>query len=215
MALIVPQSEGGERILAPEGNHLAICTKMIHIGTQQEEYQGKTKQQDKIFLYFELCHEKAIFKEENGEENFMVSKEYTFVFADKSNLLRDINNWRGKPLNEDEIKAFDIHVLLSKPCMVQIAHKVSGAGNPYTQITNISALPKGMAVPDRVNDIFHFSVNDWDAMKFETIPNFIQEKIKASAEYAGLQNNHNAEEATASGQHGEDPGDKAPDDLPF
>lgn len=211
MTLIVPKSDGGERILAPEGNHLAICTKMIHIGTIETEYMGEKKQQNKIMLYFELCHEKVVFKEENGEENFLISQEYTFIFSDKSNLLKQINGWRGTPLNQEQIDNFDVHVLLGKPCMVQVVHKISAANNPYTQISNISSLPKGTTVPDRVNDIFHFSINEWDAMKFELLPDFIKDKIKTSAEYVGLQNNHATEEAHEMG----DTGDEPADDLPF
>jgi len=183
---IIATNSGGDfkQILPPQGNHTAICVRMIHVGTTTNEYLGEKKRQNRVRLYFELSHEKAIFNPENGEENFMVSKEYTLSMHEKATLRKDLESWRGKAFTEDEAKAFDITKLLGIPCMVNIIIKThETTKNTYAQIASISGLPKGMAKPDRVNDLFEFSVSDFDETKFLTLSEWLQNKIKESEEY--------------------------------
>lgn len=183
---IIATNTGGDyqQILPPQGNHVAICVRMIHVGTTETEYLGEKKKQNRVRLYFELSHERATFKPENGEENFMVSKEYTLSMHEKATLRKDLESWRGKAFTEAEAKAFDITVLLGKACMVNIITKTHEATkNQYAQIASISGLPKGMTMPDRVNDLFEFSVSDFDQIKFDTLSEWLQNKIKDSDEY--------------------------------
>jgi hypothetical protein len=43
-----------------------------------------------------------------------------------------------------------------------------------------------MVCPPQVNPTFEFSINEFDQAKFESMPNFLQEKIKGSDEYKAL-----------------------------
>ena len=207
---IIATNAGGDyhNILPPNGNHTAICVRMIHIGTAEFEYKGEKKKQNRVRLYFELSYEKATFKAENGEENFMVSKEYTLSMHEKATLRKDLESWRGKAFTEEEAKAFDITVLLGVCCMVNIITKVhEGTGNKYAQIASISGLPKGMEKPQRVNDLFEFSVAEFDEKKFAGLSEYIQERIKQTDEWKAYTKQEAGEIETHS------PNEE--DDLPF
>jgi hypothetical protein len=210
---IIAENSGGAftPILSPEGTHVAICVRMIHVGTSETEYKGQKKSQNKVRLYFELSNEKAVFKEENGEENFTVSKEYTLSMFEKANLRKDLESWRGKAFTTDEAASFDITKLLGVPCMVNIITKVhEPTGNKYTAITGISSIPKGLPKPERVNDLFEFSVSEFDQTKFNELTEYLQERVKASDEYQAIINPVAPVEEVF-----DSPEDDGVDDLPF
>jgi hypothetical protein len=186
---ILASSTGGsnyEPIAA--GTYVARCYSMIHLGTIKESYMGEEKFVNKVRLTFELPTEMKVFKEENGEQPQVISKEFTLSLGDKSNLRAFLNSWRGKALTEDECKSFDIAVLAGKPCTLSIIHKTSKAsGKTYAEIASIGGVMKGMAVPDLINPEMVFSVTNFDQVAFDSFPDFIKEKIASSQEYQALQ----------------------------
>jgi hypothetical protein len=185
---ILASSTGGsnyEPIAA--GTYVARCYSMIHLGTIKESYMGEEKFVNKVRLTFELPTEMKVFKEENGEQPQVISKEFTLSLGDKSNLRAFLNSWRGKALTEDECKSFDIAVLAGKPCTLSIIHKTSKAsGKTYAEIASIGGVMKGMAVPDLINPEMVFSVTNFDQVAFDSFPDFIKEKIQSSNEYKAL-----------------------------
>lgn len=180
---------------------------MIHIGHVLEQYMGETKTQNKVRIGWELPTETRVFKEEKGEQPFVFSKEFTLSMHEKSTLRKVLASWRGKDFTEDEAKAFDITKLIGAPCMLNIIHTTNKEGTKtYEQIASITPMPKGFVCPDQINPtmIWDYSNPDWKL--FESLPDFIKDKIKVSEEYARLtlpQETHiNSQETTA-------------DDVPF
>lgn len=186
MAIIVT-NEGNfkKKELIPAGSYIARCYSMVVIGTHEEEFKGEKKMIKKIRITWELPNEVRVFKEENGEQPFSISKEYTLSLSEKANLTGIIQSWIGRNLKSDE-KQLDITLLLGKPCMISIIHKISKAGNEYATVTNVNQMPKGMVCPPLHNPIVEFSVDRFDKEIFESLPNFIQEKIQTSVEYLRL-----------------------------
>ena len=180
-------NSGGEKILTPAGNFIARCYSMVQIGTVTEEYLGTPKETNKVRITWELPTETKVFKEENGEQPYSISKEFTVSLHEKATLRKFLESWRGKGFTDDEAKKFNIAKLIGIPCMLNIIHKVSETGNTYATIASVSAMPKGIACPDQINKSVLFSVNfpDWDL--FNTFPDFLKDKIKASKEYQRLQ----------------------------
>lgn len=182
---ILASSTGGsnyEPIAA--GTYVARCYSMVHLGTIKESYMGEEKYVNKVRLTFELPTELKVFKEENGEQPQVISKEFTLSLGDKSNLRAFLNSWRGKALTEDECKSFDIAVLAGKACTLSIIHKTSKAsGKTYAEIASIGGVMKGMDVPAIMNPEMIFSVNNFDQVAFDSFPDFIKEKIESSNEY--------------------------------
>jgi len=183
MAIIAKSSGNTERTLAPMGNHLARCVKMIHIGTAEENIQGKIKKLNKVKLSFELPDETHVFKEERGAEPFMVSKDYTLSMSDKANLRKDLESWRGEPFTSKQADEFDITVLLGIPCMVNVMHKTAkSSGNNYVVVSSITPLPKRVECPEQVIPSFEFNYDD-KFKNFDELDEWTQNKIKETDEY--------------------------------
>ena len=126
----------------PAGNYIARCYQMIEIGTVKETILGKDRISPKVRIGWELPTELKVFKEENGEQPCVISKEYTLSMAEKANLRIALKSWRGKDFTEDEAKSFDITKLLGVPCMINIIHKPSKDGlKIYEEISGITPLP--------------------------------------------------------------------------
>jgi len=165
------------------GTYLARCVQVIDLGTQTIEYMGELKQSRKVRLAFETPTEKKIFKEENGEQPYMLSKEYTLSLGDKANLRADLESWRGKTFTQEELEGFDLANILWIPCMITVTHQTSKDGQKtYARITGISKIMKWMECPDAINPLVFFSIEDWNDEVFATFSDYLQDKIYASLE---------------------------------
>lgn len=197
-----------QRELIPAGNYIARCYQMIEIGTVKETILGKEKIIPKVRIGWELPTELKVFKDENGEQPCVISKEYTLSMAEKANLRIALKSWRGKDFTEDEAKSFDITKLLGVPCMINIIHKTSKDGlKVYEEISGITPIPKGIECPPQYNKTLLLSYDSFDVEVFNKLPDFIRNKMTGSLEYVAIQspNHTNIEPSTTS----ED------DDLPF
>jgi len=186
---ITATSTGTTRDPIPAGNYIARCYQMIEIGTVTEFIMGKQKTLHKVRIGWELPTELKIFDPSKGEQPLAISKEYTLSMNEKSNLRKDLKSWRGKDFTEDEAKAFDITKLLGAACMLNIIHRPSSDGlRVYDNIAGITAIPKGVQVPKAMNKLFVLSYDEWDEVKFNSLPDFIKVKMQGSDEYKALKN---------------------------
>lgn len=183
-------SNSAPRELIEAGLHMARCYYMVQIGTVKEEFKGEKKTMQKVRIGWEFPELTKVFKEENGPQPFVLSNEYTLSMAEKANLRAVLTSWRGKAFTEDEAKSFDITKLIGVPCLINITHKPSKADatKVYEQISGITPLMKGQKCPAQVNPTFVLSYDAWDEAKFNTLPDFIKDKMKTSVEYQALKN---------------------------
>lgn len=166
------------------GSYPARCYSMIHIGTVNENFQGEIKTMNKVRITFELPTELKVFKEENGEQPHVISKEFTLSLHEKATLRAFLKNWRGQDFTEEEAKSFDIEKLIGAPCMLNITHKKSKDGTKtYAEIGSVSKLPKGLACPDQINPSYVWTYENFDEVKFSKIPEFLRQKMVTSFEY--------------------------------
>lgn len=203
---IIATSNGSSQGFDPieAGSYPARCYSMVQLGTNEETILGVTKDLHKVRITWELPTELKVFKEENGEQPMVISKEFTLSMHEKATLRQFLESWRGKSFTEDEAKAFDITVLLGKPCMLSISHKVAKNGNTYANISGVNLLPKGMECPPQINEIFELSFDNWNENKFNSLPDFIKDKIKTSREYKAMIEPHSNETISEN-----------EDDIPF
>jgi hypothetical protein len=167
-----------------QGNYPARCYSMVHMGTIEEIIMGEKKVLNKVRITWELPTELKVFKEENGEQPHVISKEFTLSMHEKATLRNYLKNWRGKDFTEEEAKSFDIEKLIGVPCMLNITHKKSKDGTKtYAEIGSISAMPRGFECPKQINPSFVFTYDDFSTEKFNTLPEFIRNKMVTSLEY--------------------------------
>lgn len=204
---IIAQNKGGNYEPVPAGNHLARCYSMIQIGTVIDPTFQTPR--SLVRITWELPGERKVFKEENGEQPYSISKEYTISMNEKANLRKDLESWRGKGFSEQEAEAFDITKLLGVPCLLNVIHKKSKQGNnTYAVVSGISPVPKGMNCPKQENATFELSYSNWDDKKYSALPDFIKEKMQQTSEF----------KAILEGEQppvGDEPAENKADDLPF
>lgn len=182
---ITAKKSGGDFKKVNPGTYVARCYSMIEIGTITEDYMGQPKRLHKVMITWELPTELEVFHEEKGEEPYVVSKTYTLSMHEKATLRRDLESWRGQGFTEKEAEAFDITVLMGKPCMLSIIHRPGkvDTSKTYVEIASISKMPKGLECPPQINPTRILSFDNWDAELFDSLSDYLKEKIKSSEEY--------------------------------
>jgi hypothetical protein len=184
MAIFATSNGGTNFEPIATGNYPARCYSMIHIGTVDEVILGTPKTLNKVRITWELPTELKVFKEENGEQPHVISKEFTLSMHEKATLRNFLKNWRGKDFTEEEAKSFDIEKLIGAPCMLNITHKKSKDGTKtYAEIGSISTMPKGFPCPDQINPSFVWTYEDFDIEKFNALPDYLKAKMVNSLEY--------------------------------
>ena len=79
---------------------------------------------------------------------------------------------------------FELTQILGRECMVNIQHKVSGAGNTYAYVASVMPMPKGIECPLPVNPQFVWDFEDnFDVGILESMHEYFRDKIKSSIEY--------------------------------
>lgn len=185
---IMAGSNSTPRELIEAGMHIARCYKMVQIGTVSENVLGTMTVMQKVRIGWEFPEMTKVFKEGDQPKPLVFEQEYTLSMGEKSNLRKMLTSWRGKPFSDEEAKSFDITKLLGVPCLLNITHKQakSDATKLYEQISSITPLMKGQICPPQINQTFVLSYDDFDQTKFDSLPDFIKDKMKSSTEYASM-----------------------------
>jgi len=167
------------------GNHFAICIMLIDLGTQKKEFAGQIKYLRQVRIGFETVDETAVFKEENGNQPFLLTKDLTLSMAEKSSLRLLLESWRGAKFKEEELQDYDLKNILGKTCLLNTVVNTSKDGTrSFSNINQATPVPKSMVREvEPVNPIVYFDLNSPDWNVFETFPDFVKDKIKASPEY--------------------------------
>ncbi len=174
--------KGGDFEQPPIGTHVARSIGLIDIGSQHGEYQGQKTFKRQFILRWELPGE-LMTKGENEGKPFVVSKFYTASLSEKSNLRKDLVNWRGREFTADELQGFAAKNILDKGCMVQVTAK-----GDKNRVTGVMALPKGTAAPAAFNPIEYFSLEQGE-FSMETFNKFsekMQSMIANSPEFKAV-----------------------------
>ena len=189
MGIYAEKKPGGDFQQVEPGTYVARCYSMIEIGTVETEFNGEKKKAHKVNITWELPTETAIFHDDRGPEPFVVSKTYTLSMHEKSTLRKDLESWMGKGYTDEEAKRFDITKLLGQPCILSVIHQ-PGKTDPtrnYVVISSISKMMKGQQCPDQFNPTRVLSFDDFNWEVFESLSDYMKDKIKSSEEFQKLQ----------------------------
>lgn len=183
MSLTVNEGSSFKQI--EPGTYGARCIRVIDLGTQivkDFNNQDETKEKHQVMLTWELPGELITEGDFKGQP-YSVSRFYTAMLGEKSNLRKDLEAWRGKNFTPDELKGFSLNAILGKPCMVSVVHSKNGKAN----VKAVLALPKGMVVPPAVNPIYSYDMEaDGFGEKFEAMTKGVQKMIHGSKEYQSI-----------------------------
>lgn len=171
-------NDGSDFEQPPVGTHVARCIKVIDIGTQRGDYQGKATSRRQCIIGWELSNELMAEGDYVGQP-FTVSKFYTASLGEKANLRRDLENWRGRSFTDQELGGFESKNIIGKTCMLSLTLNEKAK----IRVTGVMALPKGMEVPGQVNKSIYFSMDEFDAGVFDALSDGIKKMISSSPEY--------------------------------
>lgn len=171
------------RTIAPAGTHVARLIGLIYIGTIETEFKGEKKSLYKVRLTWELPNKTHVWKEGETAKPFTVSKEYTFSMGKKSNLRPVVEGIIGTSLTDEEANGFDLNNILGMPSLISLTHE-EGESGKYVVINGTSPLLEGVTCPPQVNETKVLEYGDkWNQAYFDSLPDFIKEKIESSKEY--------------------------------
>lgn len=184
MYLEKPKS-GGDFDPVPAGTHMAICWRVVDLGTQATTFQGKEREARKVLLSWEMPEE--TYEHEGETRPMTISQRYTFSMHEKAALRRDLEAWRGRKFMDEDFGpgGFNIKKLLGVGCFLSIVHNEKD-GKTYANINSVSKLPKNTAAPSPVNPITYFSMqfaSDYDPAVFGAFPEWLQDIIRKSPEH--------------------------------
>jgi hypothetical protein len=177
---------------APAGTHLAICTRIIDLGTQLSTFGGKEMLKHKIMLTWELPDEKM----KDGRP-FTINQRYTWSMDKKANLRKHLEAWRGKAFEEKDFgpNGFNIQKILGLGCILTISHSENG-DKTYANVTAVSKLMKGMQNPVRpVSELVYLwlAPDLWEPTTFHKLGQGLQATIMKAPEYVKLTGVENGE----------------------
>lgn len=169
-------TSGGDFKGLPAGNYIAICDLVADLGLQP----GSSMYPDpkhQIYLRFEVPSERIDYEKDGKRLTGprVIGNAYTASMGKKANLRKQLEGWRGKMFTDPEAADFDVSTILGKACMLNVVEKESG-GKTYSNIGNISALPKGMPVPTAENPLVLYTGESPEDVKL--LPDWLQAKVK-------------------------------------
>ena len=170
------KSGGDKKFENPQpGTYGAVCYRVIDLGTQEVKWEGDTKNQNKVFIGFELDE-----KMEDGRP-FVIGRKFTVSLHEKSGLRAFLKGWRGRDFTDEELMGFNPQKLIGAPCMLSLIQN-----GDYVNIASASKLPKGMPAPKLANETTFFSLDQFDQKVFDSLSNSFKEQIAKSPEYQAL-----------------------------
>jgi len=185
MAIIATASCGSDFQLPPPGNHVARCYRIVDMGSSKNKFDNVLR---KILITWELHGE-----DDDGNplttsdgKPLVVSSNYTLSLSEKATLRGHLEAWRGRAFTLDELSGFNLENILNQYCMVSISHDTGTAGKTYANVKAISPVPtviKKAGLPEGINPIFMFSLDEFDQAKFDKLSDGLKKKIMESPEY--------------------------------
>ncbi len=191
MSLTLSESaKATERQLPEAGSTMGVLVQLIDLGCQETNWDNEKKWSPKVRLTFELP-DQLIDGEvtENGKTTkvtkpMMVSLELTRSLGERATLRKHLESWRGAAFTSKELASFSLKNLLGKAALLTLMHKTSVAGRQYCAVNAISKLPKGMTAPkESVNSHMFYEIESMENDVFESMPEWLQDKVRASKEF--------------------------------
>jgi hypothetical protein len=174
---------------SPPGSHLGRLYKIVDLGTQQGEWEGKATYARKMIFYFELHGEddKGLPLTNDDGKPLIVTKYYNASLGEKATLRKHLQTWLNLDFNKMP-EGFDLEKLLGKFAMINVT-TYQKDGKTRASVEGLSAVPAIVVkhgLPEGINEISMFTLNKFDSAKFESLSDGIKKMIMSSPEYRAL-----------------------------
>lgn len=175
---LIAKNEIGEKGIIPAGTHVGRCYGIIDLGTQYSEKFGRWA--NKIMFQFELPMDLT-----EDSRPSVISKKYTLSLNDKASLRKDLESWLGRPVTaSEEHNGFALGSMLGAACLLSILHGES-VEKTYAYIAGVMRIPEGMTVPEAVNPMVLYDIENGEDAVYGNLPDWIRNLIQQSREFKG------------------------------
>lgn len=188
MSLKIKKKSGASVPPMEAGTYSAVCIGVVDLGEQYSETFKKYS--DKLLIIWEMPSQTI---EIDGEDKpRWLSKDFAASLHEKSALHKILVSWRGKAFTEKELTEdengfmqFSVLDMLGTGCFLQVIVEEKDSGS-YNKITSVISLPAGMDPLTTETPLIAFDMDAWDDEVFNSLPEWIQERIKKSTQYQKL-----------------------------
>ena len=180
-------SNGGGKTVDPLeiGTYPIRLAQVIDLGVQpRKPYKGEEKDPiQMLWVTYEVTTE--FMKDEDGNDDTerprWISESFPFY-----NLSADRAKSTARYLALDPQQACEGNwdQLVGSAGALTVVHNQSG-DRTYANVGSVSPIMKGMAVEELKNPSVVFSLDEPDLDVFESLPDFLQEKIKGNVNFEG------------------------------
>ena len=170
---------GGDFEKAPIGVHIARCTRVIDLGTQQSSFAGQPKLSHKVTIGWELL---GADRMEDGRP-YLIYAQYTASLGNQAVLRDMLKGWRGRDFTAKELESFDLENILGKPCLINV---VASDDGKYHNVGGVMPLPHGTLAPEAEGEQINFSLEEFNPQVFESLGEGFKKKIAQSPEFGEL-----------------------------
>lgn len=165
----------------PGGTYLGICVYSIDIGEQLCKYKESERYNNQVVLGFEIAGQSVTI--DGKEEPRVLSRTFTVSRSANSGLRKFVGSWTGQRIGDDEFAELDTNDLVGLPAMLSVVLTEDG------QHSNIDAavpLPAGLPIqiPEPKSPMIRFDLEPFDQKAFDALPEWAQERIKKSTDWA-------------------------------
>lgn len=183
----VPMGGGGpKQEPIPVDTYPARVVQVVDLGLQPQQYMGQEKTPGhEVNITYELLD--IFMKDENGNENpekpRWVGESFVLnnMKADKAKSTKRI-----MAIDPTGVANGDLTKMVGMPCNVTIAHNVSKKnGNIYANVSMVTPASPRRQYPELKNAPKIFELDNPNMEVFLSLPEFLQDKIKANLEFPG------------------------------
>jgi hypothetical protein len=184
MPITATDTGGKEFKKVPPGCHFALCNMVVDLGIQQTTFKGQAKSQHKVYLRWEVPDERVTYEKDGQhiEGPCSIGATYTLSLSEKANLRKVLENWRGQPFTEQELRGFDITTIAGKCCQIMVQHESVG-GKTYANVTGVMGTSRDQRERARNAKsevgVIVYSLDDPDPTVYAKLPNWIKDKLES------------------------------------
>lgn len=167
----------GGSIDSPEaGTYMARVVGLLDLNLQPGfEYQGEEiEPQYKVTFTYELPSSRT-----KDDKPHWVSEDFKVSDHERSKMFARVTTL--DPNGDVTSKGQNLAALINVPCMVEVEVNAKG----YAKVKNVTGAPAGIPVAELENTPQVFDWDTPDMEVFNRLPEFIQNKLKASLNFEG------------------------------
>ena len=197
------------------GTYMAVCIGVIDLGEQYKQFdkQKQGKYAEECLFLLEIPDERV---QVDGEDKprWLSSRRYTVSLHERSGLYQMLTAWRGKALSDAELDpagdGFDLMQMAGQGAMLSVSVAEKDDGSRHNKIEAVTGFPKGIPVPKIESEVLVFDADDPDMEAFGKLPEWIQDIIRKSTQFAADPPEEKLNIPSAAGAAQEDQGEACP-----